>query len=82
MDHYGFPHAVLLAEIASQHCLTQQRMFDVIVIGAGFSGLSAANELEKLGAHVCVIEARDRVGGRVLTVCRDGVTADMGNVKK
>lgn len=53
-------------------------MFDVIIVGAGLSGLHAAAELEKLNVNVAVIEARDRVGGRVYTVSRDGVIADMG----
>ena len=44
---------------------------DVIVAGAGLAGLTAARTLEADGAHVTIIEARDRVGGRVLTV-RDG----------
>ena len=37
----------------------------IIVVGAGFSGLSAAYKLHKEGAEVVVLEARDRVGGRV-----------------
>jgi len=40
----------------------------VIVGGAGFAGLSAAYALEQKGADVTVIEARDRVGGRVWTI--------------
>ena len=40
----------------------------VIVIGAGLAGLSAAVQLRKDGARVMVVEARDRVGGRVLTI--------------
>jgi monoamine oxidase len=40
----------------------------VIVAGAGLAGLSAARALEKRGAAVTVVEARDRVGGRVCTV--------------
>ncbi len=40
----------------------------VIVIGAGFSGLAAAYELSKAGYEVTVLEARDRVGGRVHTL--------------
>ena len=40
---------------------------DVIVIGAGLSGLYAALLLEELGARVQVVEARDRVGGRLHT---------------
>ncbi|HTL62544.1 MAG TPA: NAD(P)/FAD-dependent oxidoreductase [Nitrospira sp.] len=40
----------------------------VVIVGAGLAGLSAAVRLRKDGARVTVIEARDRVGGRVLTV--------------
>ena len=40
----------------------------VIVAGAGLAGLTAARYLERAGAEVTVIEARDRVGGRVHTV--------------
>jgi monoamine oxidase len=40
---------------------------DVIVIGAGLAGLSCALNLERAGLQVTVLEARDRVGGRVWT---------------
>ncbi|KAK5051037.1 hypothetical protein LTR84_003596 [Exophiala bonariae] len=40
-------------------------IFDVVVIGAGFSGLAAADKLVKAGMSVAVIEASDRVGGKV-----------------
>ncbi|MEZ0580048.1 flavin monoamine oxidase family protein [Nocardioides sp. MH1] len=39
---------------------------DVVVVGAGVSGLTTARQLAKGGADVLVVEARDRVGGRVL----------------
>ena len=39
----------------------------VVVIGAGFSGLAAAYELTKAGYDVTVVEARNRVGGRVIS---------------
>lgn len=40
---------------------------DVAIIGAGVAGLSAARELSGAGRQICIIEARDRIGGRVLT---------------
>src|SRR3954468_16903675 len=43
----------------------------VLVAGAGLAGLAAARELESRGADVTIVEARDRVGGRVWT-WRDG----------
>src|SRR5690349_24125336 len=42
--------------------------YDVIVVGAGAAGLAAASHLSRNGKSVCVLEARDRIGGRVLTV--------------
>jgi len=40
---------------------------DVLVLGAGAAGLAAAQELSQAGLRVIVIEARDRVGGRIFT---------------
>src|SRR5688572_22652234 len=41
--------------------------FDVAVIGAGAAGLAAAALLSRRGRSVCLLEARDRIGGRILT---------------
>src|SRR4051794_20318125 len=41
------------------------RRADVVVVGAGFAGLAAATKLVAAGRSVVVLEARDRVGGRV-----------------
>ena len=44
---------------------------DAVVIGAGAAGLAAASRLAEKGADVTVLEARDRIGGRVWTVRPD-----------
>src|SRR5258705_4661012 len=41
---------------------------DVLVIGAGVAGLAAAHELSRAGVNVMVLEARDRIGGRIYTL--------------
>jgi monoamine oxidase len=51
----------------------------VLVIGAGFAGLAAAWTLRQRGAEVVVLEARDRVGGRVhSTALADGSVVELG----
>lgn len=46
--------------------------FDVVVIGAGAAGLAAAARLGRNGKAVCILEARERVGGRIFTVRPQG----------
>lgn len=51
---------------------------DVVVVGAGLSGLTAARELTRQGHETLVLEASDRVGGRTQTSEVGGVTVDLG----
>ncbi|HEV7419312.1 MAG TPA: flavin monoamine oxidase family protein [Mycobacterium sp.] len=53
-------------------------MADVVVVGAGFAGLSTARLLTRLGHDVVVLEGRDRVGGRSYTTTIAGVPVDLG----
>lgn len=50
----------------------------VIVIGAGLSGLIAARQLQRYGLEVIVLEARNRVGGRVHTYRKGNFIAELG----
>lgn len=59
---------IAAAATAVPGTLRAQNRSDVLVIGAGLSGLAAALLLEQAGLNVRVIEGRDRVGGRVESV--------------
>ena len=51
---------------------------DVVVVGAGLAGLRCARALTEAGRHVVVLEASDRVGGRVTSEDVDGFVVDRG----
>ena len=50
----------------------------VVVVGAGIAGLTVANALRHAGVDCVVVEARDRIGGRLHTADVDGHVADLG----
>lgn len=58
---------------------TTNKTYDVLVVGAGLSGLQAALSVRAAGLSVCVVEAINRVGGKTLTAqsCEKGFN-DMG----
>jgi monoamine oxidase len=45
-----------------------QDKYAVLIVGAGAAGLAAGRMLAEAGKHVCIVEARPRIGGRILTV--------------
>lgn len=52
---------------------------DVVVIGAGMAGLSAAARLSELGLSTAIVEARERIGGRCFTAIeKNGFAFDQG----
>ena len=63
----------------SVEAMAETREADVVVIGAGLAGLAAARDLVAAGKEVVVVEARDRVGGRVLNEdIGDGKVVEVG----
>ena len=58
--------------------MTIPTQVDVVVIGAGLSGLAAARQIQQSGLSVVVLEASDAVGGRVRTDNVDGFLLDRG----
>lgn len=54
------------------------RVLDCVVVGAGFAGLTAAVDLAARGKDILVLEARDRVGGRVYTTDHAGMKIELG----
>lgn len=50
---------------------------DILIIGAGLAGLALARQLESSNADYLILEARERIGGRILTYRADEATADM-----
>lgn len=57
---------------------SDSREADVLVLGAGIAGLAAARTLTEAGLNVIILEARDRIGGRMWTDNSLGMPLDLG----
>ena len=59
---------------------TKQNLFskEVIIIGSGVSGISCARKLQKKGIKCVILEARNRIGGRILSMDFNQQTLDLG----
>lgn len=53
---------------------------EVLILGAGVSGLSCVHHLKQSGCNVTVIEGRDRIGGRVWTRTVGNAQVDCGMI--
>ncbi|WP_425071199.1 FAD-dependent oxidoreductase [Sagittula sp. S175] len=71
-------HAALESGELAAEALMETEAERVAVIGAGVAGLAAAQMLTMEGLDVTVIEARDRIGGRILTDRSLGLPLDLG----
>lgn len=58
--------------------MTSGRRTQILIIGAGLAGLGLARRLEAAGADYCVVEARSRPGGRILSLPAGGAGFDLG----
>jgi monoamine oxidase len=58
--------------------MAEQGIYDTVVVGAGIGGLAAARRLKRAGWSVVVLEAKNRVGGRMLSVPIAGRSVEIG----
>lgn len=71
--------------LTTRLAMSQSAAVDVIVIGAGLAGLTAAYDLASHGLSVIVVEANDRVGGKtyspIVRVDGKAIAADLGGMQ-
>lgn len=75
LERHGF---INFGIFKRQRPIPTKKLGKVIVIGAGISGLAVAQQLQQFGMDVIVLEARDRVGGRIATFRKNSYIADLG----
>jgi lysine-specific histone demethylase 1 len=75
LERYGYINYGIFTKLQE---VKEKRREKIIVIGAGVAGLIAAQKLQSFGFEVIVLEARDRVGGRVATFRKGNYLADLG----
>ncbi|XP_069690612.1 lysine-specific histone demethylase 1A-like isoform X2 [Periplaneta americana] len=75
LERHGFINFGIFKRLKS---LPVKKHGKVIVIGAGIAGLAAAQQMQQFGMEVVVLEARDRVGGRIATFRKANYIADLG----
>jgi monoamine oxidase len=68
----------LTSPAALDKALLPDHEYDVVVVGAGFAGLTAARELGSRGLRVAIVEARDRIGGRTFVAEQGGQKYEIG----
>ena len=69
---------IILLIVGLSKAQNDRRIYDVIIVGAGISGLAAADNLIDSGKDVLILEARDRIGGRIWSHLWNGVTIEEG----
>lgn len=77
-DYPATVHGALLSGQRAAAAIIGEGHQSVIIIGAGAAGLAAARSLVDEGKDVTVVEARDRIGGRVWTDTTFGLPLDLG----
>jgi len=61
-----------------EEAMTNMSTDSIVIVGAGFAGISAARYLKRHGHDAIILEARDCIGGRIRTIHDFGVPVDLG----